>query len=362
MSGGGVLGGGVIFVVAAVLWAAVLVPTWMRRREFRVSEQNAMRLQRTLRVLAESAEIPEEVRLEANAREAVAHAKLLRSAERRQESERAAELSEARAAERRAELLAADARRREATVERAARLRTPLARRLRSVSTLIALLALVGTLLGAGMAIAGMGAVVLGSSVLVFAAAFGGLVLLAPGRVRDEAMRRLPEVAPVVVQAAEVSAPEVEAASGRTAEEHASVQAAAAERIARARAHARARAAALASAQREAHPDSMLLREKSDAADAGATVAGRAAAAPAAPATAAAAPAAPGTAAPAAAPAAAAAPTATRPPRAPRLAPSAQRSQELAAALRLQRMGVVDDTSGGMPDLDAAMRRRRDVG
>ena len=208
MSGGGILGGGVIFVVAAVLWAAVLVPTWMRRREFRVAEQNALRLQRTLRVLAESSEIPHEVRLEANAREAVAHEKLLLSAERRQESERAAALSDARAAERRAELLAAEAKRREAAVGRAASRRTPLARRVRSVTALIALLALVGCLLGAGMAIAGMGAVVLGSSVLAFFAATGALVLLAPGRAQDEAAKRLPEVPAVIVAAAEEEAPE----------------------------------------------------------------------------------------------------------------------------------------------------------
>ena len=65
---GGVFGGGVIFVVAAVLWTAVLVPAWVRRREFKAAEQNAVRLQRTLRVLAETAEVPTEVRVEATAR------------------------------------------------------------------------------------------------------------------------------------------------------------------------------------------------------------------------------------------------------------------------------------------------------
>lgn len=344
MSGGGVLGGGVIFVVAAVLWAAVLVPTWMRRREFRVAEQNALRLQRTLRVLAESSEIPHEVRLEANAREAVAHEKLLLSAERRQESERAAALSDARASERRAELLAAEAKRREAAVGRAARRRTPLARRVRSVTALIALLALVGCLLGAGMAIVGMGAVVLGSSVLVFFAATGALVLLAPGRAQDEAARRLPEVPAVVIATTEEEAPEAPV-SGRTPQEHAAVQSAAAERIARARAQARARATAPAApVAREPREHSILLAEAAKNATAGVPAA---------------APASPEPTHHSSAPVEAAHRPRTTP---PKRTHSAQRSQELAAAARLKRMGVVEDTSVGMPDLDAAMRRRREVG
>ena len=92
----GVFGGGLIFVVAALLWVAVLVPSWVRRREFRTAEQNALRLQRTLRVLAETAEVPTEVRVEATAREALAQERLLRTAQRQQDAERKAELSEAR--------------------------------------------------------------------------------------------------------------------------------------------------------------------------------------------------------------------------------------------------------------------------
>ena len=84
----GVFGGGLIFVVAALLWVAVLVPSWVRRREFRTAEQNALRLQRTLRVLAETAEVPTEVRVEATAREALAQERLLRTAQRQQDAER----------------------------------------------------------------------------------------------------------------------------------------------------------------------------------------------------------------------------------------------------------------------------------
>lgn len=354
MTGGGILGGGVIFVVAALLWAAVLVPTWVRRREFRAAEQNALRLQRTLRVLAESSEIPDEVRLEANAREAVAHEKLLLSAERRQQSERAAALSDARTAERRAELLATEAKRREAAVGRAARRRTPLARRMRSLSALVALLAVVGTLMGAGLAIAGMGAVVLGGSVLAFFAATGALVLLAPGRAQEEVARRLPEV-PSIVVAEPVSEEVPAASSGRTPAEHAAVQTLAAERIARARAQARARAAAPpAHPPRAPREHSMLLAETKQSAPSGHEV--RAAATPEGGASAAA------EARPTARPAASQQSEAPRQRTAPpKRTLTAQRSQELAAATRLKRMGVVGDTSVGLPDLDAAMRRRRDV-
>ena len=62
------LGGGVVWALAAVLWVAYLIPTWMRRRSYNATERNAVRLQQTLRILAETAEVPEHVRAEATAR------------------------------------------------------------------------------------------------------------------------------------------------------------------------------------------------------------------------------------------------------------------------------------------------------
>jgi len=59
-----VLGGGVLLAVAAALWLAYLVPNWLRRSEYLATERNAVRLQQTLRVLAETAETPEAIRLE----------------------------------------------------------------------------------------------------------------------------------------------------------------------------------------------------------------------------------------------------------------------------------------------------------
>jgi len=356
----------VIFVVAALLWAAVLVPAWMRRREFRAAERNAARLQRTLRVLAETTEVPEEMRIEATAREALAQEKLLRTAQKRQEAEREAQLAEARAEQVRAEIRAQQMRRKQAAAQRAAKLRRPVARRVRALSALGALLGLVGALVGAGLAVAGSGAALLGWSVLVFVTSMGALVLLAPGRARVRSI----EAERVAMQERPVAAAPVEdepIATGeteRTAEAHAAAQRAAAERIDRARAMARARAER--PVVRENQTDSILLREAR--AQVGAARAGAAKAADPAlsdPSRSAGAPADRPSSAPI--PVRPAAPANAREAgdarRAARRAPGAAVSaQENAARERLRQMGVIGDTSSGLPDLDAALRRRRNAG
>ena len=72
------VGSSVILAVAAVLWLAYLVPSWLRRREYLSTERNALRLQQTLRVLAEAAEVPLAVRAETTAKSVAQHEKLLR--------------------------------------------------------------------------------------------------------------------------------------------------------------------------------------------------------------------------------------------------------------------------------------------
>jgi ABC-type multidrug transport system fused ATPase/permease subunit len=54
LSGG--LSSGAMLALAAGLWLVYLIPTWLRRREYLATERNAVRLQQTLRILAESAE------------------------------------------------------------------------------------------------------------------------------------------------------------------------------------------------------------------------------------------------------------------------------------------------------------------
>jgi hypothetical protein len=83
--GGQVLGGGVIVLVAVVLWLVYLLPSWYSRHQYDAAERNAVRLNQALRVLAETSETPAEVRLELNARTAMAQQKLARRAQAERE-------------------------------------------------------------------------------------------------------------------------------------------------------------------------------------------------------------------------------------------------------------------------------------
>lgn len=320
---GGVLGGGVIFVVAALLWAAVLVPNWVRRREFRAAERNAMRLQRTLRVLAETAEVPQELRIEATARQALAHEKLLRSAQRRQEAERAARVAEERAEQVRAEIRAQQVERQQAAMKRAARLRRPAVRGVRGLAAAVTLLGFIGVLLGAGLAFAGAGSILLTASAVGVVVGFGTLMLLAPGRVRVQPIEaeQVESTDSKPVAAEPVAEPVATGETDAAAKAHAAAQQAAAERIAAAQAKARSRAAR--PAPRENQPDSILLQEAREQVlqhrQAEAEVAAR--------------------------------------PEAPAASTRDRAAEQRAAAIA--RMGVVGDTSEGMPDLDAVLRRRR---
>lgn len=95
-------GSSVIIAAAAVLWLAYLVPTWLRRREYLATERNAIRLQQTLRIMAETAEIPDQVRAESSARSAAEHERVLRKEQQRSAAIRQAEdAALARAAARR---------------------------------------------------------------------------------------------------------------------------------------------------------------------------------------------------------------------------------------------------------------------
>jgi hypothetical protein len=91
---GQVLGGGVVVLVAVVLWLVYLLPSWHGRHQFDAAERNALRLNRALRVLAETSEAPREVEFELNARTAHAQQRLARQVQAERER---AELEAARA-------------------------------------------------------------------------------------------------------------------------------------------------------------------------------------------------------------------------------------------------------------------------
>ncbi|KAB1867403.1 hypothetical protein [Microbacterium algeriense] len=152
---GPVLSGGVIVLVAVLLWMLYLLPSWRGRFQYNAAERNAVRLNQALRVLAETSETPAEVRIELNARTALAQQKL---AKRVQSEREAAELEALR------EELAAT---RADPVIRRARAR----RRVRAAAT---------TTLVLGLALAGLGVwqlLAASSSVLLWIG--GALVVLA---------------------------------------------------------------------------------------------------------------------------------------------------------------------------------------
>ena len=142
--------------VAAALWVTYLMPTWARRRQYVTTERNAVRLQQTLRILAETSEVPRQVRLEANARTVVTQRKLLAQAEDDARAEARA-VAGAAMAERRAVADAASAERRVSTAlaaaNRSERRGPPIpaqlrrSRRLRRVRVLSTFVLLVGVVL-----------------------------------------------------------------------------------------------------------------------------------------------------------------------------------------------------------------------
>ncbi len=138
--GGQVLGGGVIVLVAALLWLVYLLPSWHSRRQFDAAERNAVRLNQALRVLAETSETPEEVHLELNARTALAQQKLARRA--------LAEREQVALEQSRIDLEQARAERAAARANPVAR-RTRERRRTRLLITTIGLLAVAASVWGA---------------------------------------------------------------------------------------------------------------------------------------------------------------------------------------------------------------------
>jgi hypothetical protein len=181
--------------VAAALWVTYLMPTWSRRRQYLATERNAVRLQQTLRILAETAEIPQQVRLEANARTVSAQQKLLAQAEEHARADVKA-AADAAAAARRAAQASAAAARPPVAASPAATLRR--LRKWRAASSLVLLSGLV-TL------VAGLVAVVLGGSGA--AAGIGALAMVAALGSLSRLARAARAARVVVVAAAPASAP-----------------------------------------------------------------------------------------------------------------------------------------------------------
>jgi hypothetical protein len=95
---GPVLSGGVIVLVAALLWMLYLLPSWRGRYQYNAAERNAVRLNQALRVLAETSETPEEVRVELTTRTALAQQRLAKRVRVEKENAELARLREELAA------------------------------------------------------------------------------------------------------------------------------------------------------------------------------------------------------------------------------------------------------------------------
>ena len=208
--GGQVLGGGVIVLVAVALWMVYLLPSWHSRYRYDAAERNAVRLNQALRVLAETAETPGEVRVELNTRTALAQQKLARQVQHEKE--------QLRLEGERRQLVAARREVRTARTERiaSAEHRAQVRRRIRLATTVIALAALAASAWGAYL-LAAQGTIAVlagGVSVLVVAT----IVLNRMAVVARRAARAASVAPAVVARAASVAAevPEFELADART--------------------------------------------------------------------------------------------------------------------------------------------------
>ena len=183
-------GGGVMIAVAAILWLVYLVPSWFRDRQYFATERNAVRLQQTIRVLAETAEMPHQVRRDIEVRAAVAAAGVARAAAPMQHPQQEAEAPVQRHAQAQAEAPVQRHRRVPAQAQArtwgqpqapdaAARRR----RRGRAASSAVLLAGIVVGILQVPVLLAGAAVVVtwiaLGAAVIASAAALGALARLA---------------------------------------------------------------------------------------------------------------------------------------------------------------------------------------
>ncbi|GAA3767424.1 hypothetical protein GCM10022240_19780 [Microbacterium kribbense] len=204
--GGQVWGGGVIVLVAVALWLVYLLPSWHSRHQYDAATRNAVRLNQALRVLAETSETPDEVRLELTARTALAQQKLARKAQaerdglaRRAQAEQEDLATQTLVEQQRTEHAMRQVRLEQARAQRAAVQRLPEVRRTRARRRARLTVTIVGAL---GLIVAGLGVLPLlatGVQTLVWAGsavAVGCALLL----VRMARVRARAEAAPVVVR------------------------------------------------------------------------------------------------------------------------------------------------------------------
>lgn len=159
------IGTSAVFVLAAIVWLAYLVPVWAKRRELSTAEIEAARLQRTLRALSETTEAGKAVELDLRAKEIARTRKLMEKEVRLREARARAEaIQQARAIDEQIKRIEREVK----VVVRSSTTRMARLRRTKLACTFTALAAIAG--LVAGTLVPGLWPV---------AAAAGALLLIA---------------------------------------------------------------------------------------------------------------------------------------------------------------------------------------
>jgi len=193
---GQAFGGGILLAVGAALWAVYFLPIWTKRRQFSAAQENALRIQRTLRMLAETSDVPSEVRVEATAKQVLAHERLLQASERSKHAEQQAKIAAVRLAEKQSILEAKAAQRQAQSVRRELIRRSRFVKVLRIIAAFLGALSVVGLIAGIALAIVGFGVTTLGVSAAAMLVSLMSLVSMAPRRstqmlsARDAATRQ----------------------------------------------------------------------------------------------------------------------------------------------------------------------------
>ncbi|QUW19822.1 hypothetical protein [Agrococcus sp. Marseille-Q4369] len=207
------LGTSLVLIVAVVLWVAYLVPVWTRKREYLATERNAIRLQQTLRIMAESQEAPEEVRLEVDARTVAVQQKAVAKEQRlKQALEHAKAVARARELDEQIKAVEREVR----AAVKSSMSRTQRLRRTRLACFALVLVALLGVV--AGALLPGMQVLVAVGAVVAVLGVVGLVAVNASAqRMRRVAASTAPQVR-TVVEARKVAA-EAVAAEERMAEQ-----------------------------------------------------------------------------------------------------------------------------------------------
>lgn len=207
------LGTSIVLIIAVVLWVAYLVPVWTRKREYLATERNAIRLQQTLRIMAESQEAPEEVRLEVDARTVAVQQKAVAKEQRlKQALEHAKAVARARELDEQIKAVEREVR----AAVKSSMSRTQRLRRTRLACFALVLVALLGVV--AGALLPGMQVLVAVGAVVAVLGVVGLVAVNASAqRMRRVAASTAPQVR-TLVEARKVAAGAV-AAEERMAEQ-----------------------------------------------------------------------------------------------------------------------------------------------